>query len=240
MYYQALTVAPLEACPNRPTKAFMPRPSPPSAFEPLPRPPKPSMKILGPGRTRPPSTTLRTLSLATSGISLLRSTVKRIQAISGNSAIIPALLDHEATRGLPVCMDIPTFPTFPCSSAPLCLSNGFLTPGKPLPPTRWHLPAIPSDFLDRLVLSAPECLPMSRNDRVVPWHSFSRSGRCHLLAHTSIGNLCIARAPCAGRLILVAEALSRAKCGLRYHVPGTPRTRPISHPITHLSVTNKE
>ena len=215
----------------------------PDPFGPLPRPPKPSMAIVGPGRSKPPSLTLRPLALCQSGLSRHRGISKRMQAASGHVPIIPAILDHEATRGLPVYMEAPVFPCAsydPESGYPVRLADGFLTPGSPPPPTRWHLPAIPSDFLIALTYQAPECLKMSRNGQEVPWHSFSRTGRCQLMAHTSIGNLCIAKAPCAGRLILVAEALSRAKCGLRYHVPGTPRTRPISHPITHLSVTNKD
>lgn len=222
----------------------MPRAPSPGSNLPIPRPPNPSLAIVGPGRPRPPSTTLRTLCLATSGLSRQRGTIKRILAASGNTAIIPALLDHEATRGLPVCIDIPVFK---CHEAPsqdigtqIFVRPGFLTPGKPLPPTLWHLPVIPKPLLASLTHCAPECLNMSRNGWNVPWHSFSRTGRCQLMAHTSIGQLCIAKAPCAGRLILVAEALSRAKCGLRYHIPGTFKARPISHPITHLSVTNKE
>ena len=199
-----------------------------------------SLEIVGPGYSRPPSTTLRTLRLDPSGVSRHRGIVHRVLALSGNPPILPALLDHEATIGLPSCMDIPTFPCYPESGAPLLLAPGFLTPGKAPGALSWHIPVIPIDFLDHLVLQAPECLPMSRNDRVVPWHSFSRSGRCKLLAHTAAGNLCIAKAPCAGRLILVAEALSRAKCGLRFHIPGTRKARSFSHPVTHLSVTNKE
>lgn len=207
-------------------------------YDPMPITPKPSMRILGPGYQKPPSTTLRTLRLSPSGLSRYHGTINRMLAVSGNTALIPALLDHGATIGLPSCMNIPTFPCYPESGAPLLLAPGFLTPGKPKPALSWHIPVIPIDFLDHLVLQAPECLPMSRNDQEVPWHSFSRSGRCKLLAHTAAGNLCIARAPCAGRLILVAEALSRAKCGLRFHIPGTRKARSFSHPVTHLSVTN--
>ena len=207
-------------------------------YAPMPITPMPALKILGPGRPKPPSTTLRTLRLDPSGLSRYRGTINRMLAVLGNTAILPALLDHEATIGLPSCMDIPTFPCHLDSGAPLLLAPGFLTPGKAPGALSWHIPVIPSDFLDHLVLQAPECLPMSRNDRVVPWHSFSRSGRCKLIAHTGAGNLCIAKAPCAGRLILVAEALSRAKCGLRFHIPGTRKARSFSHPITHISVTN--
>ena len=214
--------------------------STPGPYDPIPRLPKPSMKIVGPGLPKHVSTTLRTLALSFQGVHRHRSMVKRIQAISGNLAIIPALLDHEVTHGLPVCIDIPMFPCHPASQAPVLLAPSFLTPGKAMPALRWHIPVIPSDFLAHLALHAPECLPMSRNGQEVPWHSFSRSGRCQLMAHTARGSLPIALAPCAGRLILVAEALSRAKCGLRFHIPGTRKARPFSQPITHLSVSNKE
>ena len=210
-------------------------------YDPISLPPTPSMAIVGPGLPKRVPTTLRTLRLDTSGVSKHRGVVRRIQAISGNAPIIPALLDHEATRGLPVCIDIPTFPCHPASQSPLYVFPGFLTPGKVLPASRWHLPAIPSDFLAHLALRAPECLTMSQNGQEVPWHSFSQSGRCQLLVHTDVGNIPIAKAPCAGRLILVAEALARAKCGLRLRVPGTKLySRTLNQPITHLSVSNKE
>lgn len=170
--------------------------------------------------------------------------------------LIPALLDHEATRGLPSFMAIPRFPVAPpppplpghAHPFQVTLTPGFLAPTKPLIGNRSHIPDVPGHFLALLVSLAPECLQVSQNGQEWPslvplaWHNFSRSGRCALVAHCELGSTPVAKAPCAGRLIQVAYALSQAKCGLKLFIPRSskPPKNPYDrhHPITSLTVEN--
>lgn len=203
---------------------------------------------------------LRTLALSESGAWRYRrqasqwlSAVRVIDPSITTPRLIPALLDHEATRGLSSFIPIPSFPVAPpppplpghAHPFQVTLTPGFLAPTKPLISNRSHIPDVPSHFMAHLVALAPECLQVSQTSQEWPspaWHNFSRSGRCALVAHCELGSIPIAKAPCAGRLIQVAYALSQAKCGLKLFIPRSskPPKNPYDrhHPITSLTVEN--
>lgn len=221
-----------------------------------------SLEIREP-KPRKVSPELRTLALSPSGVQRYQRQASQWLAAMyamdpGHTEprLIPALLDHEATRGLPSFIHVPSFPVAPpppplpghAHPFQVTLTPGFLAPTKPLIGNRSHIPDVPSHFLAHLVALAPECLQVSQTGQEWPslvplaWYNFSRSGRCALVAHCELGSIPIAKAPCAGRLIQVAYALSRAKCGLKLFIPRSskPPKNPYDrhHPITSLTVEN--
>ena len=221
---------------------------------------------LRPPVPRPPSGQLRTRKLLQSKVSRrakesreLLASLRSLDPLHTLPAIFPDMLDHAVTMCLPSFIKIPRFPVFQPPGLPpsppqaqLTLTPGFLAPTTPRSALALHIAAIPSHFIDAMASSAPECLEASRIAPQVPWqstppplawHTFSETGLCRLLAYTPNGAVPIAKAPCAGRLIQVAYALSLAKCGLRLLIPRamnryhkTPYD--TYHPITSLSVEN--